>query len=122
MCRSASLLGAHFGWEWPFFLLAALSALIWVAALRIVPTLSGHLHQHPAPLTRVVPDLFALLLHPPYFRAFLLTGMVTGASMIVIPFMAPMLVANYGIAPAQLSWIYMAGGAATFLPRASSVG
>ncbi len=108
------LLGAHFGWEWPFFLLAALSALILVAALRIVPTLRGHLREHPAPLTRVVPDLFALIVRPPHLRAFLLTSMTMGASMIVIPFMAPVLVANYGIAPAELSWIYMAGGAATF--------
>ncbi len=108
------LLGAHFGWEWPFFLIAALSALIWVAGLRVVPTLIGHLRQQPAPLMRVVPDLFALIVHPPHVRAFLLTSMVMGASMIVIPFMAPVLVANHGVAPAQLSWIYMAGGAATF--------
>ena len=107
-------LGATFGWEWPFFLLAALSALIWVVALRIVPTLTGHLRKQPSPLIQVLPELFRLLLHPPYVRAFVLTGMVTAASMLVIPFMAPMLVANHGIAPAQLSWIYMAGGAATF--------
>ena len=107
-------LGATFGWEWPFFLLAALSALIWAVALRIVPTLTGHLRKQPSPLTQVLPELFGLLLHPPYVRAFVLTGMVTGASMLVIPFMAPMLVANHGIAPAQLSWIYMAGGMATF--------
>lgn len=107
-------LGAAFGWEWPFFLLAALSALIWAVALRIVPTLTGHLRKQASPLTQVLPELFGLLLHPPYVRAFVLTGMVTGASMLVIPFMAPMLVANHGIAPAQLSWIYMAGGMATF--------
>jgi predicted MFS family arabinose efflux permease len=107
-------LGATFGWEWPFFLLAALSALIWVVALRVVPTLAGHLREEPSPLTQMLPELFRLLLHPPYVRAFVLTGMVTAASMLVIPFMAPMLVANHGIAPAQLSWIYMAGGAATF--------
>ena len=108
------LLGARFGWEWPFFLLATLSALIWVVALRIVPTLTGHLRKQPPPLMQVLPELFALLVHPPYVRAFVLTGMVTAASMLVIPFMAPMLVANHGIAPAQLSWIYMAGGVATF--------
>ena len=108
------LLGARFGWESPFYLLAALSALICIAALEVVPTLTGHVHKQAPPLLRVLPNLLALLLNPPYVRAFLLTGMVAGASMVVIPFMAPVLVANHGVLPAQLSWIYMAGGVATF--------
>ncbi len=108
------LLGAHFGWESPFYLLAGLSALIWIAAWRLVPTLTGHLANQPRTLAKVLPDLFALIRNPPYLRAFALTGMVMSASMLVIPFMAPMLVANHGVLPAQLSWIYMAGGVATF--------
>ncbi len=108
------LLGARFGWEAPFFLLAALSALIWIAASRLVPTLTGHLRKQPPALAEVLPDLFALIRNPPYLRAFALTGIVMSASMLVIPFMAPMLVANHGVLPAQLSWIYLAGGVATF--------
>jgi MFS transporter, DHA1 family, inner membrane transport protein len=39
--------------------------------------------------------------------------------LLVIPFISPMLVANHGVQPAQLSWLYMAGGAATlFTSRA----
>jgi len=108
------LLGAHFGWESPFYLLAALSALIWIAALRLVPTLTGHLRKHAPPLAQVLPELFALVRNPLHVRAFLLTAMVMSASMLVIPFMSPVLVANHGILPAQLSWMYMAGGVATF--------
>jgi DHA1 family inner membrane transport protein len=108
------LLGAHFGWESPFFLLAALSALIWIAALRLVPTLTGHLRKQAPPLAQVLPELFALVRNPPYVRAFVLTAMVTSASMLVVPFIAPVLVANHGVLPAQLSWMYMAGGVATF--------
>ncbi len=33
----------------------------------------------------------------------------------MIPFISPMLVANHGVQPQQLSWLYMAGGAATLL-------
>jgi MFS transporter, DHA1 family, inner membrane transport protein len=108
------LLGAHFGWESPFYLLAALSALIWIAALRLVPTLTGHLRMQAPPLAQVLPELFALVRKPSHIRAFLLTATVTSASMLVIPFMAPVLVANHGVQPAQLSWMYMAGGVATF--------
>lgn len=108
------LLGAHFGWESPFFLLAGLSAVIWIGALRLVPTLTGHLRKQAPALAQVLPNLFALVRNPPYVRAFLLTSIVTAASMVVIPFMSPVLVANHGVLPAQLSWIYMAGGVATF--------
>lgn len=115
------LLGAHFGWSSPFYLLFALSALIWLAALQLVPSLTAHLRAQPVPLARVLPELVALLAKPAHVRAFVLTSVVMGSSMIVIPFISPVLVANHGVQPAQLSWLYMAGGAAT-LYSARAVG
>jgi predicted MFS family arabinose efflux permease len=51
--------------------------------------------------------------------AFTLTFFVMAANMTVIPFISPILVANYGVGQEQLSWIYMAGGGATlFTSRA----
>ncbi len=44
----------------------------------------------------------------------MLTLLLMVASMLVIPFMSPILVANHGIAPDRLSWLYMVGGVATF--------
>jgi MFS transporter, DHA1 family, inner membrane transport protein len=107
------LLGAHFGWPSPFYMLAVLSTVIWLAALKLVPTLTAHLRAHPVPLSGVLPDLVALLSRPAHVRAFILTSVVFGSSMVVIPFISPVLVANHGVQPAQLSWLYMAGGAAT---------
>ena len=43
-----------------------------------------------------------------------MTFVVMGSQMLVIPFISPVLVANHGVEPAQLSWLYMGGGAATF--------
>jgi predicted MFS family arabinose efflux permease len=108
------LLGAHFGWFTPFILLAALSVLIWVGGMRIVPTLSGHLGREQPALGSVLPALWRLVSNPRYLDAFALTFVVMVSHMLVIPFISPMLVANHGVAPAQLSWLYMAGGAATF--------
>lgn len=108
------MLGAHFGWASPFVLLIGLSCAIWLCGLRIVPSIAEHLQRQRAPLAQVLPDLWKLFSNPRHLNAFALTFIVMVSHMLVIPFIAPTLVANHGIAPAKLSWLYMAGGAATF--------
>ncbi|MDB5800341.1 MAG: hypothetical protein JWL63_1280 [Rhodocyclales bacterium] len=107
------VLGAQFGWQTPFYLLVMLSLLIWLAAARLVPSLRTHLAKRPTPLAEVLPDLAALLRKPAHLRAFALTGMMMISAMLVIPFISPVLVGNHGVAPQAISWIYLAGGAAT---------
>ncbi|NPT62212.1 MFS transporter [Paraburkholderia elongata] len=107
-------LGAHFNWAAPFYLLVVLSLLVWVAGWQLVPSLAEHLSRRQPALGEVLPDLWRLLSNPRHMNAFALTFMMMIAHMLVIPFISPVLVANHGVAPAQLSWLYMAGGAATF--------
>ena len=107
-------LGAHFNWAAPFYLLVALSIVIWLAGAQLVPSLAEHLRRRQPPLGEVLPDLWQLLSNPRHLNAFALTFMMMIAHMLVIPFISPVLVANHGVAPQQLSWLYMAGGAATF--------
>src|SRR5579863_71187 len=108
------VLGAHFGWSAPFWLLVALSVLIWLGCSRAVPHLNEHLAHRAPPLVEVLPALWRLMSYPRHLKAFALTFTMMLSHMLVIPFISPVLVANHGIAPAQLPWIYMAGGAATF--------
>jgi len=108
------VLGAHFGWAAPFLLLTGLSILIWLAALRLVPSLTSHLAQQPKTLSRVLPELWQLASNPHYLNAFALTFVMMMSQMTIIPFISPVLVANHDLPFAQLSWLYMAGGAATF--------
>ncbi|WP_176055626.1 MFS transporter [Paraburkholderia caribensis] len=108
------MLGAHFGWASPFVLLVVLSCVIWMGGLRMVPSLTEHLQRQRVPLAQVLPDLWRLFANPRHLNAFALTFVVMVGHMLVIPFIAPTLVANHGVAPANLSWLYMAGGAATF--------
>lgn len=108
------LLAAHFHWSAPFWLLVILSVIIWLGGLNVVPSLRQHLSAKPIPFTQVLPNLFRLFANIRYLNAFALTLMAMAASMLVIPFISPVLVANHGVQPAQLSWLYMAGGAATF--------
>ncbi|PXX48770.1 MFS transporter [Aquitalea magnusonii] len=108
------VLGAHLGWSSPFYLLVVLSLLIWLAAAWLVPSLRLHLQVPPPPLRQVLPELWRLLSDARHVRAFGLTFIMMVSHMMVIPFISPVLVANHGIAPQQIAWIYMAGGAATF--------
>ncbi|AXI03771.1 MFS transporter [Aquirhabdus parva] len=108
------LLGAHFSWAAPFVLLVVLSALIWIAAIKVVPSLTEHLKENPPVLSEVLPNLWRLFSNARHLNAFAFTFTMMASQMMVIPFISPVLVANHGVAPAQLSWIYMAGGAATF--------
>jgi predicted MFS family arabinose efflux permease len=108
------MLGAHFSWAAPFYLLVALSVPVWLAGRQLVPSFAEHLDRQQPALGEVLPDLWRLLSDPRHMNAFALTFMMMIAHMLVVPFISPVLVANHGVAPAQLSWLYMAGGAATF--------
>ncbi len=107
------VLGAHLGWSTPFYVLVLVSILIWGAGMRLVPSLTAHLSQTPPPLSQALPNLWALITLPRHLIAFALTFVILVSHMLVIPFISPVLVANHGVAPQQISWIYMAGGAAT---------
>lgn len=107
-------LGAHFGWTAPFFLLTALTGLIWVGARHTVPSLTAHLSGVSQTPGQILTALWRLLTHPRHLRAFLLTFVMMCSHMLVIPFISPVLVANHGVAPQDLAWLYVAGGAASF--------
>jgi predicted MFS family arabinose efflux permease len=107
-------LGAHYGWNAPFYLLVALSIVIWAAGAKLVPALNAHLAEGGHNMRDVLPNLIAMLVKPAHLRAYLLTFIVMGSHMLVIPFISVVLVGNYGVEVDQVAWIYVAGGAATF--------
>ncbi len=107
-------LGAHLGWSTPFFLLFGLSLIIGVIGRWLVPSLTAHLGVEQRPLSQALPDLWALIVRPHYRSAFLLSFGLMIAHMMVIAFISPVLVANHGVAPASIAWIYCVGGVAPF--------
>ncbi|MYM88052.1 MFS transporter [Rugamonas sp. FT82W] len=106
------MLAAHYGWASPFYLLVLLSLLIWGGAWRVLPSLAGHLTR-PVPLSEVLPNLIGLYRVGGHLKAFLLSGVNMMTGMLVIPFISPMLVENIGVQPADITWVYLAGGVAT---------
>ena len=113
----ASVLGVPFGitlagwfeWHAPFFLLAGLSAAVWVTAFKVLPVVV--IERHAGSAWR---QMSAILRHPVHQRAFALSGMLVFGGGLIIPFMAPTMVANVGLTEQQLPWIYLCGGACTF--------
>ena len=110
---SGVMLAAHFGWASPFYILVLCSLPILVLAARVLPPLDEHVARR-APLSAVLPDLIALYRVPNHLKAFLLSAVNMATGMMVIPFISPVLVSNVGLQPAEITYVYLAGGIATF--------
>jgi predicted MFS family arabinose efflux permease len=104
------VLAEKFAWHAPFFLLAALSVFVLALAAWILP----NLHTEHAP-ANPWQQMTAILSHPVHQRGFMLSAILIFAGGCIIPFLAPSMVANVGLAEAQLPLIYLAGGIATFV-------
>ncbi len=99
-----------FNWHAPFLLLAGLSVPLLFVAWRVIPSLrTNHPPAHP------FRQLATLVSHPIHQRALFMSSALVLAGNCIIPFFAPSLVANAGLAESQLSWVYLAGGVATLI-------
>lgn len=114
----ASVLGVPLGlwlaeryeWHAPFFLLASLSVVVLALAARALPQLRvQHINEHPWT------QMKAILGHSVHQRGFVLSAALIFAGSVIIPFIAPSMVANVGLTEAQLPLIYLAGGICTFI-------
>ena len=107
-----------FDWHAPFVALAAVGALIWGAALAMLPPLRAHLElsaaARPAGGERRARGLFAtlrrVLAAPSHRRAFGFISVLMLAGFTVVPFLSPYMVQNVGLTERQLPYIYLAGG------------
>lgn len=103
------LLADAFEWHAPFYFLAGSSLIIGVLAHRFLPLLPPQ-----AVMTPPVQQMKEIMLHPVHQRGFILSGVLVFGGGLIIPFMAPSMVANVGLSESQLPLIYLAGGAFTF--------
>ncbi|WP_028455456.1 MFS transporter [Chitinilyticum litopenaei] len=107
-------LAAHQGWRMPFYVLAGVCALLWLLMTRAVPPVRDHLARTPGGWLANYRELLSDRNH---WWAVGLTALLMVSGFSVIPFIAPTMVANVGLAPEQLMYIYLAGGAATIFTR-----
>lgn len=106
-------LAAEFSWHMPFFAIAAFGIVVFFLLIGFVPPIKSHLEQqavrHPLALLRGIGNSrnqqYALL-----FMFVLILGQFT-----IIPFIAAYMEFNVGFTDHQLSFIYLFGGAVTFI-------
>ncbi|WP_410499578.1 MFS transporter [Chitinibacter sp. S2-10] len=109
-------LAAHYGWRVPFLVLTGICAIIMLGIWRFIPPVAAHLQD----LNREagwLDNYRELLSNANHWWAVGLTAMLTVSGFLVIPFIAPALIANVGISPHDLMYVYLVGGAATLFSR-----
>jgi predicted MFS family arabinose efflux permease len=104
-------LASRWGWHVPFFAIALVSVVIWLAAWRSVPVLRTHMTGVSAqpPLTQ----LKRVLSDANHWRAFALSMLMLSGSFSIIPYITIYTTANVGLSADQVPFVYFAGGIAT---------
>ncbi|NHZ42130.1 MFS transporter [Massilia aquatica] len=92
------------GWQAPFYMVAALAALVLVAMAFLLPALEGHLNAREKVSARI------LLARPAVRLAMLLQGASAFSAFLVIPHFSAYFLLNLGFPRAQLGMLYFAGG------------
>ena len=106
------LLADAASWRAPFALLAVCAAALFALAARVLPPVRAHLEARRA--ERALATYARVLKEANHRRAFGLVALMTFASFSIVPYIAPYMVKNVGIAEAQIPLMYFAGGLATF--------
>ncbi|MFO1390253.1 MFS transporter [Cellvibrio sp.] len=104
----------HFSWQTPFSFISYAGILILAIAYKIVPNVRGHLDQPHVNFFRSYVELFRISNH---WWAFATSGLVMFAGFMVIPYIAPTMVANTGMSDHELPYVYLCGGLATLFTR-----
>jgi predicted MFS family arabinose efflux permease len=98
------------GWRAPFVALGGVSVVVLLLAFSVLPPLRGHLGRHQSSVST-----WEVASNPNHIRAYALMAALVGSSFLVVPFLATALVANVGIAEADLKYVYLFGGLTTLL-------
>jgi predicted MFS family arabinose efflux permease len=105
-------LAAESGWHAPFLLLAATTAVVIAVGWATLPRMRAHLGtERRSPLA----ELGGLVREPAHLRAFSLSVMMMFGGFTLTPLLSPYLVANVGLAEAELGYVYLAGGLFTLV-------
>lgn len=108
------LVASHFHWQTPFLVLAALCAAVIVVTWYVVPPVRDHLQTTPPSFINSYRELLSV---PNHWWGFVTSALVMFSGFMVIPYIAPTLVANVGLRNIDLTYIYFVGGAVTLITR-----
>ncbi|WP_062058961.1 MFS transporter [Cellvibrio sp. OA-2007] len=104
----------HYQWQTPFLLLAVVCVLVLVVSWFVVPPVREHLQQQHTPMLQSYRDLLSV---PNHWWGFVTSSLVMFGGFMVIPYIAPAVVANTELSNSDLPYIYLVGGAVTLITR-----
>lgn len=96
-------------WEAPFLAIAAIAAAVWMLLARVLPPVRGHLERGADHRK----DFITLLRDRNAWTGIALMMVCVMGHFMVIPYLAPYLVGNVGLAEEHLFLVYLVGGAVT---------
>ena len=99
------ILAGKFGWHAPFFMLAGCAVLTLTLAALALPHLHTAVHGH-----EPIRQMREILTHGIHLRALALGAVLIMGGGCLVPFVAPSMVANMGIAESELPIAYVVGG------------
>ena len=105
----ALLLSTHWGWNAPFFMIVAVSALVGGLILVYMRPVAEHLKHHPdrSPLHHLI----RTVTNPVYLQGFATTGLLTVGGFMLMPFTTVFVVHNVGLPVDKLPLLYVITGA-----------
>ena len=106
-------LAGRWGWHAPFYLIAAVSAVVGVVIAVLMRPIDGHLklQRSESPFRH----LFATVSRPSYVEAFLCTMLLVTGGFMLMPFGSTYIVNNMGIPFGNIHTIYLVTGGFTFV-------
>jgi predicted MFS family arabinose efflux permease len=105
----ALLLSTRWGWNTPFFMIVAVSALVGGIIQAYLRPVNDHLNHHPdrSPLHHFLQTVS----NRDYLQGFATTGLLTVGGFMLMPFMTVFMVHNVGLPIDKLPLVYMITGA-----------
>ncbi len=104
----------RYTWHTPFSFLAIAAIGVLFVAYKVVPSVREHLNQPRVNFLQSYVELFSVRNH---WWAFATSCLVIFGGFLVIPYIAPTMVANAGMTDSQLPYIYFCGGIGTLITR-----
>jgi predicted MFS family arabinose efflux permease len=105
----ALLLSTRWGWNAPFFMIVAVSALVGGMIVIYMRPVAEHLQHHPdrSPLHHLIHTVSNRV----YLQGFATTGLLTVGGFMLMPFMSVFMVHNIGLPVDKLPLLYVITGA-----------
>ena len=110
---AALLVSARFGWQMPFFSVAALGLVVALGSILLLPPMTTHLTARSN--AQPAPTLGQLLSRPTVLYSYAMTAVLMSSGFLVIPNLPSYIQWNLGYPRAHFQYLLAVGGTASFI-------